>query len=69
MPFAGRNHLFGILTCVAIFFLSQMEEKKEKHKKKEKIDIKGVYKHLGTTLKHWLTPKRWSIPGENAIFS
>ena len=36
MPFAGRNHLFGILTCVAIFFLSQMEEKKEKHKKKKK---------------------------------
>ena len=22
--------------------------------------IKGVYQHLGVTLKHWLTPKSWS---------
>ena len=34
-----------------------------------KNTLKRAYHHLGATLKCWLTPKHWSAPGENVIFS
>ena len=29
---------------------------------------KGVYQHLGASLKSWMTPKCWSTPRKNIIF-
>ena len=39
-------------------------KKAEKEGKNAKKIEKMVYQHIDATLKCWLTPKRWSTPGE-----
>ena len=55
VPVTGQNHVFWCFN-------------NGKRKNSTQKIRKGVYQHLGVTLKCWLTCKSGSTPGENIIF-
>ena len=66
-PFAGWNHLFLRENKFFLSFPSLTEKKKKKESTKitqKNMHKRGVYQHLGVTLKSWLALKSWLTHGE-----
>ena len=67
-PFAGQMNFFALLRVFFNLFLSFFHHKCKIRKKNTQKAYKKVKQRLDATLKHWLTPKSWSTPGENFFF-
>ena len=64
----GLESFFSVFEQVfPSFTITNCKKRRESAKNNKKQAQKGVYQHLGATLKCWFTPKRWSTPAENVI--